>query len=104
MAAIQILRLWQTRGGYIGQKTGLVFDAEQAECMEELLPGLEGKTEKLKNLYAKDDLAWAAGIIGRRGGWKVYSTQRPPGVITPREGWIRFQNIFTGWLAAKRCV
>jgi transposase len=24
-------------------------------------------------------------------------------VITPREGWVRFHNIFTGWLAAKRC-
>jgi hypothetical protein len=39
----------QARDGNSGQKTGLVFDAEQAECMEELLPGLEGKTEKLKN-------------------------------------------------------
>jgi hypothetical protein len=104
MAAIQIPRLRQARDGDSGQKTGLVFDEEQVECMEELLPGLEGKTEKLKNPYAKEDLAWAAWIIGRLGGWKVYSTQRPPGVITPREGWVRFHNIFTGWLVAKRCV
>jgi hypothetical protein len=25
-------------------------------------------------------------------------------VVTPREGMERFQNIFTGWLVAKRCV
>jgi hypothetical protein len=41
--------LRQAREGNSGQKTGLVFDAEQAERMEELLSGLEGKTEKLKN-------------------------------------------------------
>jgi hypothetical protein len=66
--------------------------------------GLEGKTEKLKNPYAKEDLAWAAWIIGRLEGWKVYNAKRPPGVITPHEGWVRFHNIFTGWLVAKRCV
>jgi hypothetical protein len=49
MAAIQILRLRRARDEDSGQKTGLVFDEEQAECMEELLGGLEGKTEKLKN-------------------------------------------------------
>jgi hypothetical protein len=41
IAAIQILQLRQARDGDSGQKTGLVFDAEQSECMEELLPGLE---------------------------------------------------------------
>jgi hypothetical protein len=37
------------RDGNSGQKRGLVFDEEQAECMEELLPRFEGKTEKQKN-------------------------------------------------------
>jgi hypothetical protein len=104
MAALQILQLRQARDGNSGQKRGLVFDEEQAERMEELLPGFEGKTEKQKNPYAKEDLAWAAWITGRLGGWKVYSVNRPPGVITLREGMERFQNIFTGWLIAKRCV
>jgi hypothetical protein len=49
MAALQILQLRQARDGNSGQKRGLVFDGEQAECMEELLPGFEGKTEKQKN-------------------------------------------------------
>jgi hypothetical protein len=53
---------------------------------------------------AKEDLAWAAWIIGCLGGWKVYSVTRPPGVVTLREGMERFQNIFTGWLIARRCV
>jgi hypothetical protein len=90
--------------GASGQKCGLVFDEEQAECMEELLPGFEGKTEKQKNPYGKEDLAWATWIIARLGGWKTYSVTRPPGVITLRDGMERFQNIFTGWLIAKRCV
>jgi hypothetical protein len=49
MAAPQILRLRQAREGNSGQKRGLAFDGEQAECMEELLPGFEGKTEEQKN-------------------------------------------------------
>jgi hypothetical protein len=49
MAALQILQLGQARGGNSGQKRGLVFEEEQAECMEELLPRFEGKTEKQKN-------------------------------------------------------
>jgi hypothetical protein len=104
MAALQILQLRQARDGNSGQKRGLVFDGEQAERMDELLPGFEGKTEKQKNPYGKEDLAWAAWITGRLGGWKTYSTNRPPGVITLRESMERFQNIFTGWLIAKRCV
>jgi hypothetical protein len=62
---------------------------------------LEGKTEKQKNPYRKEELAWVVWIIARQGGWKVYSKNRPPGVITLYDGWTRFQNIFTGWLSAK---
>jgi hypothetical protein len=101
MAAIQILQLRQARDGNTYQKPSLVFSNEQLTCMEELLPRFEGKTEKLKNPYSRNNLAWAAWIIARLGGWKGYASQRPPGVIIFREGWIRFQNIFEGWSVAK---
>jgi hypothetical protein len=104
MAAVQILQLRQARDGNTYQKPSLVFANEQLACMEDLLPRLEGKTEKLKNPYPRNNLAWAAWIIARLGGWKGYTSQRPPGVIIFREGWIRFQNIFEGWSMAKKCV
>jgi hypothetical protein len=49
MAALQILRLRQACDGNSGQKRWPVFDGEQAERMEELLSGFEGKTEKQEN-------------------------------------------------------
>ena len=104
MAAVQILQLRQARDGNTYQKPSLVFSQEQLDCLEDLLPRFEGKTEKLKNPHDRDNLAWAAWIIARLGGWKGYASQRPPGVIIFREGWIRFQNIFEGWIIAKKNV
>jgi hypothetical protein len=69
--------------------------------MEDILPRFEGKTEKLKNPYPKDNLSWPTWIIARLGGWKGYSSQRPPGVITLHDGWLRFHNIYEGWVIAK---
>jgi len=101
MAAIQILQLRQAREGTTGQQTSLVFSAEQVACMEDLLPRFEGKTEKQKNPYPRTNLAWATWMIARLGGWKGYSSQRPPGVITLHDGWTRFHDIFQGWEVAK---
>jgi hypothetical protein len=72
--------------------------------MDDLLPRLEGKTEKQKPPFPRTNLAWAAWIIARLGGWKGYASRRPPGVITFHDGWCRFHNIFQGWELAKNCV
>ena len=101
IAAMQILQLRQAREGKTEQKGSLVFSREQLECMEELSSRYEGKTEKQKNPHDRENLAWAVWYIARIGGWKGYASQRPPGVITLHDGWIRFQNIFLGWCAAK---
>jgi hypothetical protein len=101
MAAKVILQLRQARTGETGQKPSLVFGRQQLQCMEDLLPRFEGKTEKQKNPYDRTNLAWAAWIIARLGGWKGYASQRPPGVITLHDGWVRFHNIFDGWRVAK---
>jgi hypothetical protein len=101
MAAIQILQLRQARDGQTEQATSLVFSEEQAECLEDLLPKFEGKTEKQKNPWPSHNLAWASWIVGRLGGWKGYQSQRPPGVITLHEGLTRFHDIFQGWLLAR---
>jgi hypothetical protein len=101
MAAVQILQLRQAREGTTEQKPSLVFSEEQLACMEDLTAKFEGKTEKQKNPWPKNNLAWAAWLIARLGGWKGYASQRPPGVITLYEGWVRFHAMFLGWLVAK---
>jgi hypothetical protein len=100
-AAVQILQLRQAREGKTDQKGTLVCSREQLECMEELSGRYEGKTEKQRNPYDRENLAWATWYIARIGGWKGYASQRPPGVITLHDGWIRFQSIFLGSCAAK---
>ena len=101
MAAIQILQLRQARDGKTNQKPSLVFSQEQLTCMEDILPKFEGKTQKQQNPHPRDNLAWAAWIIARLGGWKGYVSQRPPGVIILNEELMRFQNMFDGWKIAK---
>jgi hypothetical protein len=100
-AAIRILQMRQARSGETSQPASLVFSPEQTACMEDLQTRFEGKTEKRKNPFKKDTLAWAAWTIARLGGWKGYASQRPPGVITLYDGYIRFQGIFDGWMMAK---
>jgi hypothetical protein len=101
MAAVQILKLRQAREGASEQKTTSVFSRRQIQCMKDLLPHYEGKTEKSKNPYPENNLAWGAWLIARLGGWKSFTSQRPPGVITLYEGWCRFFNLFDGWAIAK---
>jgi len=101
IAAVQILQLRQARDGRTQQLASLVFSEEQIVCMEDILPRFEGKTEKQKNPYPKNNLAWAAWIVARLGGWKGYASQRPPGVITFHQGWMRFHDIFEGWVVAR---
>jgi hypothetical protein len=102
ISAMKILQLRQARFGQTEQKPSLVFSEEQLLCMEDLVKHkLEGKTEKQKNPYPKDNLAWATWVIARLGGWKVYFKNRPPGVIILHDGWVRFHNIYDGWRVAK---
>jgi hypothetical protein len=101
MAAVQILKLRQAREGVSEQKTTSVFSQVQIKCMKDLMPRYEGKTEKSRNPYPESNLAWATWLIARLGGWKSFTSQRPPGVITLYEGWRRFFNIFDGWAVAK---
>jgi hypothetical protein len=101
LAAIELLQLRQARAGGTDPSSSLVFSEVQLECMQDLLPGLEGKREKQKNPYPKTNLARATWMIARPGGWKGYASQRPPGVITLHDGRIRFHHIFQGWDLAK---
>jgi hypothetical protein len=86
IAEEQILQLRQAREGKTEQKGGLVFSKEEMACMEELSGRYEGRSEKQRNPYEREKLAWAVWYIARIGGWKGYASQRPPGVNTLRDG------------------
>ncbi len=72
--------------------------------MQEILPKLEGKTRKQKNLHPHDCLSWAAWIIARLGGWKGYKSESPLGPITMFRGLKKFQDLLEGYNLAKKLV
>jgi len=80
-----------------GPEIQVCFDEQQKECLSLINQKLQGKTSKLKNPYAPDKLKWAVWIIARSGGWKGYTSQRPPGMTTLFNGLQRFNNIMDGW-------
>jgi hypothetical protein len=64
----------------------IVFTDKQILFLKILQPTLEGKTEKQKNPFLKNSLAWAAWIIAKLGKWGGYTSQGPPGYITMKNG------------------
>ena len=102
--AIKVIALKQARDGTTKQLTDKNFNEMEINCLKDILPTLEGKTEKQKNPYSIENLAWATWIIARLGGWKGYKSQRPPGVITLRDGLERFHAFFNGWAFIKKDV
>ena len=64
----------------------IVFSDIQIQFLKILQPTLEGKTDKLKNPFSSNTLAWASWIIARLGKWGGYNSQSPPGYITMKKG------------------
>ena len=97
-----IIKLMQMRIAYNspeegGEEVGTVFDKQEQECLMATSRRLEGKTKQLQNPYAPKTLKWAVWTIARLGGWKGYTSQRPPGLTTLQEGLERFYVILSGW-------
>jgi Transposase DDE domain len=78
----------------------LAFCEKQQQCLSNLAPALEGKTQKQKNPYPLNSLPWATWIIARLGGWSGYSSQKPPGITTLVRGLYQFESTFFGWKLA----
>jgi Transposase DDE domain len=97
-AAIHVLQLKQAREGDETLPIDAVFSGTEVECLSAILPTLEGKTLKQANPFSKLTLPWASWIIARLGGWKGYHNNRPPGIITLRNGLDRFKTIYQGYM------
>jgi len=65
---------------------GMLFTDKHIQFLKILQPTLEGKTDKQKNPFSNNTLAWAAWIIARLGKWGGYNSQSPPGYITMKKG------------------
>ena len=96
-AATKVMQLRQARDESVSIPIELVFDEKEQECLKSILPIVEGKTDALKNQHPSNQLIWAMWIIARLGGWSGYKSQRPPGLITLKNGLQKFNLIYLGW-------
>src|SRR6266545_4837987 len=92
IAATKIMQLVLARDGTVDRPATDVVAAEQLPMLEALNASLEGKTAKQKNPHPQQSIGWLAWIIARLGGWTGYASERPPGPITMRRGWHRFEQ------------
>src|SRR5260370_28594609 len=97
IAARKIMQLVLARDGTVERPATDVVTPEQLPMLEAVQTSLEGKTAKQKNPHPMHSIAWLAWIIARLGGWTGYASERPPGPITMRRGWQRFEQMAPGW-------
>ena len=103
--SLMINQLRQLRDDTSGIKANLVFTKKEIELLKILGKRFEGKTEKQKNPYKKNTIAWAAWTVARLGGWKGYAKESPPGNKTFKWGLDRFYAVYEGFdLTEKICA
>lgn len=100
MGAVKVLQLLRARNDTTGQKVSCAFSATEQLLLSKLNEKLEGRTEKLKNPYPIDSLAFAAWVIARLSGWSGYQSQRPPGPIDFFVGLQHFEQRLQGFMLA----
>ena len=91
IVALKLLQLKLSRDCTVPCSPQVVFTTDHIELLEVLEKTVEGNTEKQKNQFPKDNLAWAGWIIARLGNWKGYKKtyfKNPPGVILCDEDFI----------------
>lgn len=103
-AAVRTLQLTLARDADSPARASDVFDPEEIEVLQRILPTLEGKTEKQKNPHRPGSLAQAAWVVARLGGWKGYASEAKPGPITMLRGLQRVEAICQGWKLAMKDV
>jgi len=82
IVAVQALVLVKARDGTTQQPIQSAFSDEEVQAIHKMNQHLQGRTVKQQNPHHKHQMAFAAWVIARLGGWKGYQSQRPPGPIT----------------------
>lgn len=96
--SLLINQLRQARNDQTGIPASIAFTANQIRVLTSLVKQYERKTDKQKNPYKKETLAWAAWTIARMGGWKGYTCECPPGNKTFKMGIDRFNATYEGFM------
>lgn len=78
-----------------------IFTEQEQDFLEVIQCTVIGATEKQKNPYPKRTLAWAAWTIARMAGWSGYKSHGPPGYITIKDGYDRFNTQLQIYLVVK---
>lgn len=100
MAALRILQLKEGRDDPT-LSADMTFTDAQQQCLQQLAPQLQGRTQKQQNPFTSGSLPWATWLIARLGGWSGYRSQSPPGIRTLSQGLRKFEAIFEGWSLAQ---
>lgn len=100
LAAVKIMQLVHARNGQVDRPATDVVGRNHLPILVAMQKRLEGKTALQKNPHPKNSLAWLSWIIARLGGWNGYPSERPPGPVTMRHGWQRFETLAQGWIMA----
>jgi len=97
--ALQLIQLKEGRERE-DKAVSLAFTPPEQVFLRLLCKKLEGKTEKQRNPYPEDTLAYAAWVIGRLGGWKGLNSQGKPGIKTMAWGLQTFYQHYQGYRMA----
>jgi len=71
-----------------------VFTPGQLDYLDVVRQRVEGATELQKNPYKKHTLAWGTWLLARLAGWSGYKSHGPPGYITIKDGFDKFNLQF----------
>jgi hypothetical protein len=81
-------------------KATIVFDQDEIKFIQLLNPTLEGRTQKQKNPFNKDTIAYCSWVLARLCGWSGYASQDRPGYITIKQGLDKFRMKYEGFAMA----
>jgi hypothetical protein len=99
--AIKVMSLVESRDGKNNRLATNLFTTNELNVLLLICKKLQGKTEKQKNPYEKNSMAWVSWIIARLGGWNGYRSESPPGPIVMLRGLQNFEIQYEGWLLAQ---
>jgi hypothetical protein len=96
VAAVKVMQLVNARGG-TSRPASDVLEPHLLPLVRRIQAKLEGRTAAQQNHHPEASLAWLSWTVARLGGWSGYASERPPGPITMRNGWIRLRSILDGY-------